>query len=117
MKIDLTPILQAVITLAAALITYRLIPWLKSKFDTEKQAQFDALIRTLVFAAEQMFGAGGGEEKLKYVCDELRDRGYEVDLPTIEATVYELNQHGGWLIADPVEDNHPPEEAAEETNG
>ena len=123
MSINLTPILQAVITLAAALITYRLIPWLKEKLGAEKQAQFDALLRTLVFAAEQMFGAGNGEEKLHFVCDELRDRGYEVDLPQIEATVYGLLNRNVLKITEesfesaqaetPVQNNAPPTDAAE----
>lgn len=89
MNINLTPIIQAIITLLAALITYRLVPWLKSRVDEDRQAKFNALIKSLVFAAEQIYGAGNGEGKLDYVCGQLRERGYEVDLAMIEATVYE----------------------------
>lgn len=92
-NINLTPILQAMIGLLAALITYKLIPWIKSKTTAQQRANLSALIRVLVFAAEQLYGAGHGEEKLEYVCQQLREQGFEVSLPDIEAAVYEnLNQ-------------------------
>lgn len=87
--INLTPIFQAIIALLAALITYRLIPWIKARTSEDQQRGISAMLRTLVFAAEQIYGAGNGEEKLNYVCQQLRERGYEVSLPEIEATVYE----------------------------
>ena len=90
MTIDLTPVLQAVIGLLAALITYRLVPWIKARTTNEQQALMQATIRTLVFAAEQIYGAGGGAEKLKYVHDELEARGFDIDLAAIEAAVLEL---------------------------
>lgn len=88
MNINLTPIIEALILLLAALITYRVIPWVKARTTKEQQANLDALIRTLVFAAEQLYGAGNGPEKLQYVCNELRERGFEVDLAKVEAAVY-----------------------------
>lgn len=88
-NINLTPILQALIGLLAALITYKLIPWIKSKTTAQQRQNMAALIRVLVFAAEQLYGSGHGEEKLEYVCEKLREQGYEVNLPDIEATVYE----------------------------
>lgn len=88
-NINLTPILQALIGLLAALITYKLIPWIKSKTTAQQRQNMAALIRVLVFAAEQLYGSGHGEEKLEYVCEKLREQGFEVNLPDIEATVYE----------------------------
>ena len=61
--IDLTTIINAIIALLAALVTYRLIPWIKARTTTEQQAQLKAAIKVAVFAAEQIFGAGHGEEK------------------------------------------------------
>ena len=90
MTIDLTPVLQAVIGLLAALITYRLVPWIKARTTNEQQALLQATIRTLVFAAEQIYGAGGGAEKMKYVQEQLKARGFDVDLAAIEAAVREL---------------------------
>ena len=92
MTIDLTPVLQAVIGLLAALITYRLVPWIQARTTSEQQALMNATIRTLVFAAEQIYGAGGGEEKMKYVQEQLKRRGFDVDLAAIEAAVRELGE-------------------------
>lgn len=88
-NINLTPILQALIGLLAALITYKLIPWIKSKTTAQQRENLSALIRVLVFAAEQLYGSGHGEDKLEYVCAQLREQGFEVNLPDIEAAVFE----------------------------
>ena len=89
MNIDLTPIFQAIITLLAAVITYKLIPWIKSKTTKNQQAVMLATVKTLVFAAEQLYGAGAGADKLAYVKAELEKRGFTVDVATIEAAVAE----------------------------
>lgn len=98
--IDLTPVLQAVITLLAALITYRLIPWIRARTTEQQQANLAALASTLVYAAEQLFGANRGTEKLAYVTDILRKRGYDVDsqevLAAVEAAVHQMQP--GWFF-------------------
>ena len=88
--INLTPIVQAVIMLLAALITYRLIPWIKARTTTEQQTQLRAAVRVAVYAAEQIFGAGGGAEKMDFACKWLREQGYEIDSREVEAAVMEL---------------------------
>ena len=87
--INLTPIFQAIIALLAALITYRLIPWIKARTTNEQQTTLKVLVRTLVFAAEQMYGAGAGREKLEWVQYQLKMAGLDVDVAEIEAAVYE----------------------------
>ena len=52
--IDLTDILQAVIALIVAMITYKLIPWLKARTTESQQKVLLAVTRTRVFAAEQL---------------------------------------------------------------
>ena len=89
MAINLTPIFQAIIALLAALITYRLIPWIKARTTNEQQATMKVLVRTLVFAAEQMYGAGAGKDKLEWVQYQLKMAGYDIDVAEIEAAVYE----------------------------
>ena len=69
--IDLTPVLLSWIGLLASLITARLIPWLKNRTTLEQQDWMLATVRVLVYAAEQMFGAGQGAAKLEYVQEEL----------------------------------------------
>lgn len=89
-NIDLTPILQAIIALLATIITVKVIPWIKSKTTTQQQILLEATVDILVRAAEQLYGAGHGPEKLQYVKDELELRGYTVDTAAIEAAVREL---------------------------
>lgn len=94
MNINLTPIIQAIIALLAALVTYRLIPWIKARTTQTQQANMRALYKVLVFAAEQLYGAGNGKQKLEYVKDWLEERGYDVNVAEIEAAVGEYINHG-----------------------
>ena len=86
--INLTPIFQAVIGLLAALITYKLIPWIKANTTDKQQKLIEAAVQTAVFAAEQVFGSGHGKEKMEYALVWLQDRGYHVDRAEVEACVY-----------------------------
>lgn len=88
--IDLTPIFEAILALLAALVTYKLIPWIKSKTTAEQQALLTATVKTLVYAAEQLYGAGKGEEKLAYVKQKLEEKGFDIDVDAIEAAVKEV---------------------------
>lgn len=90
--IDLTPLLQAVVSLAVTLITAKVIPWIAGKTTGEQRKNLSMLIRTLVFAAEQVYGSGCGSEKLLYVKEKLREHGYTVDIAAIEAAVHEMNE-------------------------
>jgi hypothetical protein len=94
MNIDLTPILQAIIALLAAIITAKVIPWIQARTTTHQQILLQATVDILVSAAEQLYGAGHGPEKLQYVKDELELRGYTVDTAAIEAAVRELTAGG-----------------------
>lgn len=53
-------------------------------------------IRILVYAAEQIYGAGKGSSKYQYVQNELEERGLKVDAAAIEATVREMNLISSW---------------------
>lgn len=85
--IDLTPLVQAFIALLAAIITAKVIPWIKARTTEQQQILLNATVSILVSAAEQIYGAGNGPEKLQYVKDELELRGYTVDTAAIEAAV------------------------------
>lgn len=73
-----------------------MIPWLKSKLNREQQDYLLATTRVLVYAAEQLYGAGKGDAKLAYVQDELESRGLKVDAAAIEAMVREMNLLESW---------------------
>ena len=107
--IDLTPIIQAAILLIAAIITNRLIPWIKAK-TTEKQFELmQTVAYTAVIAAEQIFGSGHGKEKLEYALqyceDHLSNAGLTIDRGTIEETVRKLQGPYG-----PLGKVEPPED-------
>lgn len=95
MRIDLTPVLQALLGLIAAVITCLVIPWIKSKTSEQRQEELYAFARVAVYAAEQVFGAGHGKEKLEWVREALEKKGFDVDtdllIETIESMVYGMN--------------------------
>ena len=99
MTIDLTGIVNAVIALIGAIIARYVIPWIKNKLDDRQYDVFKALVRTGVFAAEQLFSSDMWKEKKAYVLDLLKENGYSVDSiavdALIEATVRELRIEQG----------------------
>lgn len=100
MSIEITNIVEIIIALLGALITAFLIPWLRSKISATKREQIAETVRVLVKSAEQLFGAGKGEEKLQYVVMALKQAGYAVNIEDvsdklramIEAAVLELGK-------------------------
>ena len=93
--IDLTPIFNAIIALVAALISVKLIPWIKSKTTGQQQANLYAAAQIAVFAAEQIYGAGQGDAKFQYVKEALEAAGFKLDgtlaYQAIENAVYQMN--------------------------
>ena len=65
----------------------------------------------LVYAAEQLFGAGNGAVKLEYVEDELKRRGLKVDAAAIEASVRAMDLMESWEAAILMEDAYDGGEA------
>ena len=88
--IDLTPLFQAVIAFLAALVSYKLIPWIQARTTAQQQEMLRAAVSVAVYAAEQLYGAGAGKEKLMYVKGQLAKKGYKIDIDEIEAAVREL---------------------------
>ena len=88
MTIDLAQIIEAVLALLAALVTYKVVPWIKAKTTNEQQQRIATAVDIAVFAAEQLFGDGHGEEKLEYAQTWLEEKGFTVSRADIEAAVY-----------------------------
>ena len=86
-SIDLTPLLQAVIMLAAALITSYVIPWLSRK----KMMDY---AKIAVYAAEKILGPHVGSDKLAMAKEYMAKWGYNVDtdkvMAALEAAVQQL---------------------------
>lgn len=109
--IDLTPLFEVLIALLASVIALRVLPLIKSKLTAQQQEMLKGTIRTLVYAAEQVYGSGFGQDKMLYVIEKLRERGCEVDLAAIEAAVREMTMFGGadTVIEDEIEVEALPE--------
>lgn len=95
---DVTPYLAGLLSLLALFITSWLIPMLKARTTRDQQELIQACARTVVFAAEQLFGTRRGQEKLAYATEQLQERlrkyGIKLDTsalrPYIEAAVMEF---------------------------
>lgn len=81
-------------TVLAAVMTWYLVPLLKNKLETEKQASIYRKIEQYVKAAEQRIrGASRGLERLDYVEKLLEEDGITVTgqvRAMIEAAVYQI---------------------------
>lgn len=94
---NITTIIEAVITLIIAVFTAFIIPFIKSKTTVQQQAALMALVRIAVSAAEQLYrGSGLGKQKKEYVISWLDAHGLTVDAEKldamIESAVYELRK-------------------------
>lgn len=84
---DFTPLVEALIGLAATAITVFLIPWLRERFGNEKLAKALTWVEIGVDAAEKVYGAGKGDEKLAYVEEFLASKNIKLDMDTLKAMV------------------------------
>lgn len=93
---DITKIVEAVITLLCAVITCIVIPLIKSKTTLSQRQELIEWVKIAVTAAEQLYrGSGRGAEKKKYVLEWLAQRNVKVDEAEIDAmiesAVHEMN--------------------------
>ena len=93
---DITPIIEAVFALLAAIITAVVIPYIKNRTTAQQQAEINAWVRIAITAAEQVYkGTGRGEEKKAFVLEWLKSHGVTVDMEKldalIESAVYDIN--------------------------
>ena len=94
--IDLTPIYNAVIALAAACVSVFFIPWLKRKTDEQEREELLKWVDIAVMAAQQLYHQQKGEQRKAYVLNFLAGKGYDVNSEevdnAIEAAVLQLHQ-------------------------
>jgi len=89
-----------IIALIGAIITYIVVPYIKSKTTAEQYKNIEFWVEFAVKAAEQIFNQPGmGEEKKQYVIDFLTSKGINITIEElnilIEAAVQELNLSKG----------------------
>ena len=94
--IDLTPVINAAIALAAALITAFLIPWIRRKTTAHDREEMLRWVEIAVAAAQQLYHQLEGEQRKEYVLKFLHEKGYDVSKTevdnAIEAAVVKLHR-------------------------
>lgn len=94
--IDLTPLMNAIIALVAAIILRYVIPWLKAKTTTQQREDMLAWVDIAVMAAQQVYYKMDGKDRLDYALELLEDKGFDINdsalLDAVEAAVLKLHQ-------------------------
>ena len=100
MKMDVTQVVLALMTLISGVVSTFLVPWLKQRLNAGQRERLAALIRVGVFAAQQLFRNDEGVRKKAYVIQLLEEQGYKIDSEMIdaqiEAALMELKIASGW---------------------
>ena len=71
--------MTAALALISAIITYKVIPWIKARTTQTQREIISSAVKTLVYAAEQLAKTGVITDKLQYVQDKLTARGITAD--------------------------------------
>lgn len=95
---DIVTLAQAVMAAGGALTALLLLPVVRAALETHYRTRIENMSRIYVYAAEQIYGAGRGKEKLAYVTRALSSRGVKLDehneycivRSSIEAAVREI---------------------------
>ncbi len=90
-------IILALIGLLGTIITYIVIPYIKSKTTKEQRESVVFWVQIAVNAAEQIYiGEGQGKDKKQYVIELLNSKGIQITEDQldvlIEAAVFEMNK-------------------------
>lgn len=93
---NLTPVINAVIALIAALITAFVVPWIKRNTSAKDREELLKWVEIAVMAAQQLYYHKDGEMRKDYVLKFLAEKGYDVSSAevenAIEAAVLKLHQ-------------------------
>ena len=85
---DITPVVNAVIALIAAVVTAFVIPWVKSKTTAAQREEINSWVKIAVTAAEQIYsGVGKGKEKKAYVIKFLEEKNLKIDEESVDLMI------------------------------
>lgn len=97
--LDLTPLVEAIIALAATAITMFLIPWLRERYGNENLEKVRNWVQVAVYAAEKLYGAGNGDQKLEYAEAFLAEHKIKLDtyelIAMVNAEIKKMEQAEG----------------------
>ena len=93
--INITPLVNAIISLAAVVISLFVIPVLRRKAKAQDLERLKALATLAVKAAEQLYSREAADAKRHYVLSYLESKGYSIDdhdvMNALEAAVIKLH--------------------------
>ena len=85
---DITPVVNAVIALTAAVITAFVVPWIKSKTTMAQREEVNEWVKIAVTAAEQIYReTGKGKEKKAYVLKFLEEKNLKIDEKSVDLMI------------------------------
>ncbi len=85
--IDFTPLLEALVVLLASVVTMVIIPALRERYSNEQLEKARSWVQIAVYAAEKMYGAGNGEQKLAYAEQVLAEHKIKLDTSALKAMI------------------------------
>ena len=93
---DLTSIVEAVVALAAAVITVFLIPWISGRTTAQEREELLGWVDVAVAAAQQLYYQCSGSQRLDYALAFLEEKGFDIDdgvvVDAVEAAVLKLHR-------------------------
>ena len=94
--IDLTPLINVLVALIAALALRYILPWVSANTTAKQRENLVKWAEIAVAAAQQMFYQQNGTERLEYALDLMESRGFDIDdaavRDAIEAAVLKLHR-------------------------
>lgn len=85
--IDITPVVNALIMLIAAIVTTFVIPLLKKNSSAQDLNEMLKWIDIAVMAAQQMYYMEDGARRKQYVMNFLAEKGYDVNSQAVDAAI------------------------------
>ncbi len=85
--IDFTPLIEALILLLTSVITVVIVPALRARYNNEQLEKAKSWVQIAVYAAEKMYGAGHGDQKLAYAEQFLAEHKIKLDTSALRAMV------------------------------
>ena len=84
---DLTPIINAVVALLAAIITAFVVPWMKRNTSQKDREEMLEWVEIAVAAAQQLCHQLSGAARKEYVVEFLAAKGYDVKEQEVDAAI------------------------------
>lgn len=94
--IDLTPIINALILVLAAILAKYLVPWIKTNLTANQTDQLMKWAEIAAAAAQQLYWDLDGEKRKEHALELLAEKGFDINsaevLNALEAAVLKLHK-------------------------